>query len=120
MEDLIKLVTEKVGLAGDQAGTAVSSVLGFLKGQLPEDMAGQFTKALGGLDITQGMGSLDDVVKKTGLSLDQVGSVVQTVLGFLKDKLPAPLMEQFQGLMGGGGLLAGIAKKLGGLFGGKS
>jgi hypothetical protein len=42
------------------------------------------------------------------------------VLGFLKDKLPAPLMEQFQGLMGGGGLLAGIAKKLGGLFGGKT
>ena len=51
------------------------------------------------------------VVSKTGLSEAHARLAVDTVLGFLKTKLPAPLAGQIDGLLQGGG----VASALGGL-----
>jgi hypothetical protein len=74
---------------------------------------------------------MDELVKlvtdKVGISPDQAQKAVTVVMGFLKDKLPAPLAEQLDkvaagGAGGSGGLgdMAGAAESaLGGLFGKK-
>ena len=53
------------------------------------------------------------VVKKTGLSEDMARQAVETVVGYLKDKLPAPIAAQVDNVLNSGGLAQG----LGGLFG---
>jgi hypothetical protein len=68
------------------------------------------------------------VAQRTGISADKAQTAVTTVIGFLKDKLPAPLagqLDQFasgQGgaAAGGSGGLADVAKNVGGMFGNKS
>jgi uncharacterized protein (DUF2267 family) len=47
MDEIIKLVQEKVGLSEDQAKMAVSTVLGFVKERLPEPIAAQLETFLG-------------------------------------------------------------------------
>jgi hypothetical protein len=61
------------------------------------------------------------VVSKTGISEAHARLAVDTVLSFLKTKLPAPLASQIDGLLAGGaaggGLdLGSIGGALGGLF----
>jgi hypothetical protein len=61
------------------------------------------------------------VAEKAGISPDQAKMAVETVVGMLKDKLPAPAKMALDGIMGGGtdaadaakGALGGIAGKLG-------
>lgn len=48
MEELIRQVTERTGISEAQAQTAVITVLGFIKGRLPEPIAGQLDSFLGG------------------------------------------------------------------------
>jgi hypothetical protein len=66
---------------------------------------------------------MDELVKmvsqKTGLSEDMARTAVDTVIGFLKDKLPDPIASQIDSVLSGGGLgdLGGLGKNLGGLFG---
>lgn len=48
MEELIKQVTERTGISHEQAQTAVTTVLGFLKTRLPEPLAGHLDSFLGG------------------------------------------------------------------------
>jgi hypothetical protein len=62
------------------------------------------------------------VTAKTGMSAEQVKPVVDSVLGFLKEKLPGGLGGHIDTLLGGGGTpnLGDVAKNLGGLFGGKA
>lgn len=69
---------------------------------------------------------IDLVSQKTGLSEEMAHKAVETVIGFLKERLPEPLAGQVEALLGGdadvGDLLGNvddIAKGLGGLFGGK-
>ncbi len=66
---------------------------------------------------------LKQVTAKTGMSAEQVKPVVDSVLGFLKEKLPGGLGGHIDTLLGGegGGMnLGDVAKNLGGLFGGKA
>ncbi len=56
------------------------------------------------------------VVKKTGISQDQAKMAVQTVVQFIKEKLPAPIAGQIDGILKGGSL-KDAAGKLGGLLG---
>ena len=58
------------------------------------------------------------VKEKAGIPEDQAKLAVQAVLDFLKDKLPAPIASQIDGLLSGSGL-GDVAKGLGGLFGKK-
>jgi hypothetical protein len=61
VEELIKQVTEKAGISGDQAKTAVSTVLEFLKGKVP-GIGGQLEGLLGGGE--GGLGGAADALKK--------------------------------------------------------
>jgi hypothetical protein len=64
MDELVKLVSEKTGISAEQARTAVTTVLGFLKYRLPAPIAGKLDGLLsgGGLpsDLSQGLGGLFD------------------------------------------------------------
>jgi hypothetical protein len=67
---------------------------------------------------------MDELVKqvsaKTGISEEQARTAVTTVLGFLKDKLPAPIAGQIDGVVSGegstGGGLGDLANKAGSFF----
>jgi len=69
---------------------------------------------------------IKQVVERTGISEEQARTAVQTVLGFVKDRLPAPIASQVESVIGGGGGAGGgLADKagdvlggLGGMFGG--
>ncbi|HZI17944.1 MAG TPA: hypothetical protein VEY09_05045 [Pyrinomonadaceae bacterium] len=68
---------------------------------------------------------IKQVVERTGISEDQARTAVQTVLGFVKDRLPGPIASQVESVVGGGaggGGLTGAAGDalggLGGMFGG--
>lgn len=67
---------------------------------------------------------MDELIKqvtaKTGISEDQARTAVTTVIGFLKDKLPAPIAGQLDNALTGeglGGTVGDLASKAGGLFG---
>ena len=72
---------------------------------------------------------MDDLVKllvsKLGVSEDMARQAVTLILGQLKDKLPAPIAGQLEGLLKGDVGLddlsssEGLMGKIGGLFGGK-
>jgi uncharacterized protein (DUF2267 family) len=62
---------------------------------------------------------IKQVTQKTGISKEQAQVAVQTVITFLKDKLPAPIAGQIDGILGGGGSVQDMAGKVGGLFGKK-
>jgi hypothetical protein len=57
MDELIKLVSSKVGISEEQAKQAVEVVIGFLKEQLPEPIAGQIDGLLKG-----DLGGLQDMI----------------------------------------------------------
>ena len=59
------------------------------------------------------------VTKKTGLPHDQAKMAVDTVIDFLKKKLPAPVASQIDTVLGGKADMGAAAGMLGGLFGGK-
>ena len=67
------------------------------------------------------------VVDRTGISEQQARTAVETVVGFLKERLPAPIAGQVDGALGAaGGAIGGLAGQagdmlggLGGMFGGK-
>ncbi len=64
---------------------------------------------------------IKQVVSKTGISEDQARTAVTTVLGFVKDKLPAPIASQIDSAISGegggvGGSLGDLASKAGGLL----
>jgi hypothetical protein len=56
------------------------------------------------------------VVQKTGISEEQARSAVTTVINFLKQKLPAPIASQIDGVLAGSGVNDAL-KGLGGLLG---
>jgi hypothetical protein len=71
--------------------------------------------------------TMDELVKlvsdKAGISADQANTAVNTVLGFLKEKLPPPVASQIDGLLAGGAgatdQISSAVSGLGGLFGQK-
>jgi hypothetical protein len=65
MEEIVKLVTQKTGLAEDKAKVAVETVIAYLKDKLPGPIGGQIDNVLGGEgggsklgDIAQGLGGM--------------------------------------------------------------
>ena len=78
---------------------------------------------------------MDELIKlvseKANISAEQAKQAVESVLAFIKDKLPSPIGEQVTNLLSGAGGLLGQAggslgdvagqagDVLGGLFGGK-
>lgn len=66
---------------------------------------------------------MDELVKmvaqKTGLPDDKARMAVQTVIDYLKKKLPGPVAGQIDNVLKGGGSVADVAKGLGGMLGKK-
>ncbi len=71
------------------------------------------------------------VAQRTGIPADKAQMAIQTVVGFIKEKLPAPIAAEVDNLMAGGtsgaggmmgeiGELGSLAKGLGGMFGKQS
>jgi hypothetical protein len=127
VEEILKLVTDKSGLGADKLRAVVQTVLGFLRSKVPASAQSQFDAAVGtqGADLTPA--EPRDIMKeaeKAGLSAGQVKSVIDTVLGFLKSKLPADVYSQISGqvtsLMSGAGSAGGLFQKVASLFTGKS
>ena len=58
------------------------------------------------------------VAQKTGLSEEMAKVAVETVIDFLKDKLPGPAASQLDALLEGGDV-SGLMGSLGGLLGKK-
>ena len=58
------------------------------------------------------------VAQKTGIPKDKAEMAVETVVKFLKQKLPGPIAGQIDGILKGGSL-TDAAGKLGDLLGGK-
>ena len=48
MDELVQLVVEKTGLSEEKSRQAVETVVGYLKENLPEPLAGQVDKVLSG------------------------------------------------------------------------
>jgi hypothetical protein len=73
---------------------------------------------------------INQVTQRAGISSDQAQKAVQTVVGFLKDRLPGPVAAQLDGVIGGqsaGGLggqaqqaMGNIGGSLGGMLGGNN
>jgi len=68
MDELVKQVAERTGISESQAQTAVTTVLGFLKGRLPESLAGQLDGLIGGGASAAGglTGSAGDILGGLG------------------------------------------------------
>ena len=61
------------------------------------------------------------VAQKSGISEEQARKAVDTVLGYLKQRLPAPIASQIDGILGGGATdskesVADMGKGLGNLL----
>ncbi len=65
MDELIKLVQQKVGISEDQARMAVTTVLGFVKEKLPEPIASQVDGLLAG-NTAGPMGQADGLMGSMG------------------------------------------------------
>ncbi|HVQ39592.1 MAG TPA: hypothetical protein VMS31_18785 [Pyrinomonadaceae bacterium] len=65
MEELIKQVTAKTGISEDQARSAVTTVLDFVKTRLPAPIAGQIDNVVDG--AAGGVGDVaGDIASKVG------------------------------------------------------
>ena len=67
MEELIRQVTERAGISEEQARSAVNTVIGYLKTNLPAGLAGPLDSVLGGAGGASGAG---------GSLADQAGNLV--------------------------------------------
>lgn len=65
MDEIVKQVVAKTGISEEQAKTAVTTVLGFLKSRLPAPIAGQIDGVLGG-EGSSTAGGLGDLASKAG------------------------------------------------------
>lgn len=62
MDQVIQMVKERAGIDEAQARKATETVVGFLKDKLPDPMAGQIDKVVGGGGSDAGAGSPMDRV----------------------------------------------------------
>ncbi|HYP53058.1 MAG TPA: hypothetical protein VEQ42_05930 [Pyrinomonadaceae bacterium] len=58
------------------------------------------------------------VSERAGIDEGKARAAVETVVGFLKDKLPAPVAGQLDGVLGGASGGGGLADQAGNLMGG--
>ncbi len=63
---------------------------------------------------------ISNVAKQANITPDQAKIAVNSVLDFLKDKLPAPLVDQIKATVSGQQVdTSAVTNALGGVFGGK-
>jgi nucleoid DNA-binding protein len=63
---------------------------------------------------------IKNITQQANISPEQAKTAVDSVLNFLKDKLPAPVVDQIKAALSGQQIdTSGITTALGGLLGGK-
>ena len=62
---------------------------------------------------------IQQLKSRVGLDDTKANSAAQTVIDFLKQRLPGPVASQLDGVLSGGNV-EGMKEKLGGVFGKKS
>jgi hypothetical protein len=125
MEELIKLVSKQTGLSDDIAEKGVEMVAGYAQGQLPSAVSEQIGGVLGTKASSAGKKakSTDDLAKliseKAGIPEETAETIINVVLGYLKDRLPEPFGGVVDMLLGGaeGAGGAGLDDLLGGILG---
>jgi hypothetical protein len=118
MDEIIRRLTDKLGIAPDMAQNVVQKVLGFLKTKLPESVTSKLNAALGG-QLDSVPATSDDLageVSQTGLPIDKVPGTLETVSGWLKEKLPEGVRDEVTKALSPGGNILGKVK---GWLGGK-
>jgi hypothetical protein len=65
MDELVKQVAQRTGISEENARTAVTTVLSFLKDKLPAPIAGQIDSVVGGGQAETG-GGIGDVASAVG------------------------------------------------------
>jgi hypothetical protein len=65
MDEIVNLVTQKVGIPADKAQLAVTTVIGFLKSKLPAPVASQLDSFTAG-GTSAGAAGMGDVAKNIG------------------------------------------------------
>jgi hypothetical protein len=63
---------------------------------------------------------IEQITQRVGIPADKAQAAVETVVGFLKQRLPGPVASQLDNAVSGeesSGGVAGAAKNLGGMFG---
>jgi hypothetical protein len=71
MDELVRQVAERTGIAEEQARTAVMTVLGFLKERLPTPIAGQLDGVIAG-----GAGAVGGLANTAGDVLGGLGGML--------------------------------------------
>jgi hypothetical protein len=125
MEELIELISKKTGLSEEIAEKGVAMVAGYAEGQLPAAASEQIAAMLGTKASSAGKKaqSTDDLIevisKKTGIPEEMARTLLDVVLGYLKDRLPDPFGDVVDMLLGGTGTAgaAGLDDLLGGILG---
>jgi uncharacterized protein (DUF2267 family) len=74
MDELIKQVSERAGISEAQAGTAINTVVGFLKERLPAPIAGQVDTVLNSSAGVVGTG-IDAISEHAGDVLGGLGGM---------------------------------------------
>jgi hypothetical protein len=106
MDELIGMLSSKIGLSADQAKGAVAVVMGFMKDKLPADVMNQLTTAMPDLGNMLGdaAGTAKDAAgSAAGAAAGAVGSVGNAASGAAGAATDA-----------GGGLMDSIKKTIGG------
>jgi hypothetical protein len=65
---------------------------------------------------------VNQIAQRTGISADKARTAVDTVVGYLKERLPDPVASQLDSVVSGkatGGGFSDAAQSLGGMFGKK-
>ena len=62
---------------------------------------------------------IEQLKSRVGLDDSKAQSAAETVINFLKQRLPEPVASQLDSAIQGGGI-AGVSEKLGGIFGKKT
>jgi uncharacterized protein (DUF2267 family) len=63
---------------------------------------------------------IEQLKSRVGLDDMKANSAAQTVIDFLKQRLPAPIASQVESALSGGGTMEGMKDTLGGVFGKRS
>lgn len=65
MDQLVKMVAQRVGLSEDKARSAVETVVGYLKERAPGGLSGQIDSLVGGGEGSAG-GKVGDMASRVG------------------------------------------------------
>lgn len=92
MQELVKMITDKVGLSAEDSAKAASTVLDYLKTKMPSFLHGSIDKAFDGHDVQdsikdQATEMFSGAKEKIGDFAEDAQDKIEDIAGGIKDKL---------------------------------